>query len=87
MVRSSSLALVLGLGVTLGCGGSDTDPAAPKGARILSFKATPSVIAIGQEVTLSWETVNAMGVDWAAQTPAAKRNRRVRMENRSVAAM
>ncbi|MCK6549686.1 pre-peptidase C-terminal domain-containing protein [Myxococcota bacterium] len=62
MFRSSRLFVMLGLGAALGCGGSGSDDPLPKGTRIMSFKASAPVIAIGQEVTLTWETVNAPGV-------------------------
>ncbi len=53
-----SLALILSA-----CSGAETPPTNNKTAKILAFVAMPTTIALGEEVTLSWDTVGTNGVN------------------------
>ena len=46
-----------------GCSGSEPPPANDKTAKILAFVGMPTTIQLGEEVTLSWDTVGTNGVN------------------------
>lgn len=64
MRRFSCAFGLLAISAMTACGGGmDTPNPKPKEARIVRFEANPMTIDVGQDVSLEWETIGAMGVN------------------------